>query len=612
MVRHADRCAGAGAARVVWIVVGCGSKLQHVQVHCGSMGTPRVIKVFIASPGDLAVERRAFKDKVTELNNGFGRGADVVFDPLGWEDALSQVGRRSQAVINRDVDACDVFVLVMWRRWGQEAPDAVPYSSYTEEEFYRALARFEKTGSPVIFVFFKHIDPGQMADAGPQLTKVLEFRKKLEQTRTVLYRSFVDDAIFREEVDRHLVAYARGEVTPPGGIVHVPVIPDSIAAEVDKHKTEAQRAIAELAKLKAEAVQAQQEAEAAKAQAKDATTRAEAAEQLVEAKLARRSIDLAEKAAKAALDGRIEEARQDFAKALDGTTNLQVLYLGYEFFQRIGELDEAERLMRRWLSISGPDAQTADSAEAYGNLGLIEKTRGNLDVAEIYHTKSLTIEKKLGRQRAMADQYGSLGLIEITRGNLDVAETYHRKSLTIEEKLGRQRGMADQYGNLGLIEEARGNFDAAEIYLKKSLTINRKLGRHKGIATQYNNLGLIEQSRGNLDVADAYLKKALVINEKIGRQQGIAIQYGNLGVIELARGNLDAAEAYIKKALAIDEKLGEQEGIATDYFSIGNIQQQRGNMDEARRFWILSRDLFKKIGAKNHERSVQLFLDDAQ
>src|SRR5215831_14522923 len=124
-------------------------------------GPTRVIRVFIASPGDLAVERRAFKDVVDELNDGFGRGANVRFEPLGWEDALSQVGRRSQSVINADVDACDVFVLVMWRRWGQEAPDAAPYSSHTEEEFYRALARRENKGAdgkrrPVVCVFFKH------------------------------------------------------------------------------------------------------------------------------------------------------------------------------------------------------------------------------------------------------------------------------------------------------------------------------------------------------------------------------------------------------------------------------------------------------------------------
>lgn len=39
--------------------------------------------VFIASPGDLAEERRAFKETVDEPNKGFSRRADVEFVPLG-------------------------------------------------------------------------------------------------------------------------------------------------------------------------------------------------------------------------------------------------------------------------------------------------------------------------------------------------------------------------------------------------------------------------------------------------------------------------------------------------------------------------------------------------
>ena len=84
----------------------------------------RTIRVFIASPGDLAEERRAFKDKIDELNQGYARDAKVNLIPLGWEDALSSVGCRAQSVINQDIDQCDVFVPVMWRRWGQGSPVA--------------------------------------------------------------------------------------------------------------------------------------------------------------------------------------------------------------------------------------------------------------------------------------------------------------------------------------------------------------------------------------------------------------------------------------------------------------------------------------------------------
>jgi hypothetical protein len=69
----------------------------------------RVVKIFIASPSDLAPERGAFRRQIEALNLGFGDGADVEFVLLGWEDAMATTGRRPQSVINDDVDACDVF-----------------------------------------------------------------------------------------------------------------------------------------------------------------------------------------------------------------------------------------------------------------------------------------------------------------------------------------------------------------------------------------------------------------------------------------------------------------------------------------------------------------------
>ena len=82
-------------------------------------GDKRKIAVFIASPGDLAVERRAFRACVDELNVGFGDGAGVEFEALGWEDTLASTGRRTQGGINAEIDRCDVFILTMHVRWGK-------------------------------------------------------------------------------------------------------------------------------------------------------------------------------------------------------------------------------------------------------------------------------------------------------------------------------------------------------------------------------------------------------------------------------------------------------------------------------------------------------------
>lgn len=181
----------------------------------GKKSGKRNISVFIASPGDLAAERKQFRAAIQQLNARFADGANVIFEPLGWEDILALTGRRNQSVINEEIDRYDVFILVIHRRWGQDAPDAAPYSSYAEEEFHRALERWRRDKAPQIFVFFKRVDAAQEADAGPQLKKVLEFRRQLGETKQVMYRCINDSKrSFIDEIDLHLRAYVKGDLIP--------------------------------------------------------------------------------------------------------------------------------------------------------------------------------------------------------------------------------------------------------------------------------------------------------------------------------------------------------------------------------------------------------------
>ncbi len=106
--------------------------------------TRTVIKVFLASPGDLADERRRAKDVADEVNRTVGRTWGIAIELLGWEDTLPGAG-RPQELINRDVDSCDLFIGILWRRWGQPTGE---YSSGFEEEFERARARRQTTVKP--------------------------------------------------------------------------------------------------------------------------------------------------------------------------------------------------------------------------------------------------------------------------------------------------------------------------------------------------------------------------------------------------------------------------------------------------------------------------------
>lgn len=276
---------------------------------------PRQISVFIASPGDLSPERKIFKDTVDDLNAGFADGAGVRFVPLGWEDLPAESGRRVQGVINQQIEECDLFILALNRIWGQDAPDS-KFSSYTEEEFQFAFNLWDKKKSPEVLIFFKTVDNASVADPGPELTKVLEFRKKLASRHDIWPRSFNSDVDFGTEIDRHLRLFAKGQLSGIADDTPPIVFPKP---EVD-------------ALAKAEDAEAKADLSLVEAQQTDLT-------------MARAAVD-------AANAGRIQDARILFAKATESTTELSILSVAAEFFRQIGDTDNSSRLVGRQAAIA--------------------------------------------------------------------------------------------------------------------------------------------------------------------------------------------------------------------------------------------------------------------
>ena len=267
----------------------------------------REVTVFIASPGDLAPERQVFKATIDELNEGFGDGLGVQFRAVGWEDVLATTGRRAQGVINQDVDACDVFVLALHRRWGQSAPDS-PASSYTEEEYTRALERRRKTGKPEILIFFKNVDSASLADPGPELQKVIAFKKQLEAQRDTLYRTFNSEGDFAREIDLHLRALARNDAARPAALTTIHMDPATLGQIPRADNSLVQAQLAEMA--------------------------------------------LARSAMEAASAGRLQDAELLFAKAVEGTTDLHILEAAADFYRQTGQVESATRLVARHAAIA--------------------------------------------------------------------------------------------------------------------------------------------------------------------------------------------------------------------------------------------------------------------
>ncbi len=169
------------------------------------------LKVFLASPGDLKEERKIVKEVVDRINTIVGRRVDWHIELYGWEDILPGFS-RPQALINKEVDACDLFLGMLWQRWGEPTGE---FSSGFEEEFERACKKRKETNSPEIWLFFKSVEEDRLKDPGEQLSKVIKFKKEQEEKKELLFKGFKDplewDKLIHDSLSAYLLDLTRPE-----------------------------------------------------------------------------------------------------------------------------------------------------------------------------------------------------------------------------------------------------------------------------------------------------------------------------------------------------------------------------------------------------------------
>ena len=89
----------------------------------------------------------------------------------------------------------------------------------------------------------------------------------------------------------------------------------------------------------------------------------------------------------------------------------------------------------------------------------------------------LELYEALGRKEEdVGVAYGFLGILYQTHGDLAQAEAMHKKALKLYEALRRKEGMAAAYGNLGRVYQTRGDLAQAAAMYKKSIALFQQLG----------------------------------------------------------------------------------------------------------------------------------------
>ena len=163
----------------------------------------RVFSVFVACPSDVQEEAGLVRRAVEEVNRGMALLQAARLEVVDWQTHASPgIGSDPQDVINQQLpEDYDIFLGVMWARFGTATPRA---GSGTEEEFERALARYQANPNGVrILFYFKQASLPPDAIDPAQLQKVQAFRERLTR-EGVLYCDSGSSDEFERLIRQHL------------------------------------------------------------------------------------------------------------------------------------------------------------------------------------------------------------------------------------------------------------------------------------------------------------------------------------------------------------------------------------------------------------------------
>jgi len=139
----------------------------------------RVLRVVVASPGDVKPERDTVSKVVEEVNRTIARPLGLHLDVYRWETdshpGFHPQGPQGLIDPTLKIEDCDLLIGIFWRRFGTPVSDA---KSGTEHEFRLAYKAWKKKHKPQIMVYFsqKPYAPKSKEETD-QWGLVLQFKK---------------------------------------------------------------------------------------------------------------------------------------------------------------------------------------------------------------------------------------------------------------------------------------------------------------------------------------------------------------------------------------------------------------------------------------------------
>jgi tetratricopeptide (TPR) repeat protein len=458
------------------------------------------LRIFLASPGDIADEREVVRLCVDEHRER-GRGQSrVAYEVVGWE-RVRGTARRPQEAINELISESHFLIVLFKGSWGSEPGSPWGYSSGTEEELFTGLLELGRAEQPmrdVWVAFLEHPAPAE---------QVVSLRKQMSRHHSIMYESILDTRDLKEKLTERLEAWE----TAAGR---------KVARQIDLVPSSGRDVLrAASLRLHGEKLVELGQADAGRTALEEAAVLGGPVEQLAYARFLARHGDL---------DGAHASTQRAIDHFATGTGYLYSPLAAEAFAAQAGVL----RRQRRDLDAIGRLEQALtllDEHDAYGqrarcrildDLGLAQQATGELESARSNFEAALESRRGSGQVLEVCQSLVNLARLEVRSGNLETADAH------ADEVIATLRGTPPTalHANAEVLAAQmrlrQGRADEGVPYAERALSLNRQIASRHGEAISLLVLAQCYRAAGKEREAAEHVRACLDLNSAMGNEEG--------------------------------------------------------------------------------------------
>lgn len=300
------------------------------------------------------------------------------------------------------------------------------------------------------------------------------------------------------------------------------------------------------------------------------------------------------------LQNKLKEAKTTNRK-LEAQLAISYYHLSHDFSQ-------SEPILNRILHKIKADENSINEkhiANLYGQLGIVNKRKGDYSKALAYYLKSKTVYEELKDTSNVANLYHNIAMVYRDLSQNKKAITSFKKTISLKSSLKEIQGVAIAYNMMGVSYRHSKKKDSALYCYDQAKILFKRINDWSNIPHVNSNLATLYQGEQNFAMALPIYLENLEIFKTNKEKSSLFSVHHNISRCYTYLNDHKKALFHNSKSIEISKSEGFEERLSKAYLRRSFIQKRAGNFKGAFESYRLYKKQYDKVFNSETIKKIQ-------